>query len=311
MTADQVKKAAADLGFMTCGIAQADSPQTIEFYRDWVERGFAAGMDYLKDQTALKETLESLMPGTRCVIACSMSYAQPNPKRPGYPRIAQYALGRDYHKVLRGRLRRLAEQVPGKSRVCVDSAPLLEREWAHRAGLGWFGKNTMLIDSKRGSLFVLGFLLTDQELEPDQPSQGGCGTCRACIDACPTDAIVQEDGRWQVDARHCISYWTIEHKGPIPEELASQFQGWTFGCDICQEVCPFNQPRESQPLRAALTTIEDFRAREWPPLEELKDIGQEEWDALTQGSPVRRCGHEGLKRNARISLKNASDRDRG
>lgn len=226
----------------------------------------------------------------------------------GEPRIARYALGRDYHKVIRGKLRKLAtfieELAPGTStRACVDSAPIMERDFAHLAGLGWFGKNTMLIDSKRGSWFFIGLLLTSLELPPDPPALGGCGTCRACIESCPTGAIIHDHGRWQVDARRCISYQTIEHVGPLEVDTA----GWTFGCDVCQEVCPFNQPRASQPMRAALSNEADFIARrQWPSLVQLTQIDHASWDEITRGSPVRRSGHSGLRRNAEQNLKNRS-----
>lgn len=267
-------------------------------------------MDYLPRSIELRATLESILPGARSVIGVALNYNQPNPRVPGQPLIARYALGRDYHKVLRARLaqlgRRLDELTPdARHRPCVDSAPVLEREWANRSGLGWFGKNTMLINSRRGSWFFLGLLLTTLELEPDEPAVGGCGTCRACIDACPTGAIVFEADRWQVDARRCISYLTIEHRGEIDSSLQPLIGDWTFGCDVCQEVCPFNQPRETQPERATVSDTPDFlNRREWPSLRTLAEIDYETWDTLTQGSPVRRAGHEGIKRNARINLEN-------
>jgi epoxyqueuosine reductase len=187
----------------------------------------------------------------------------------------------------------------------VDSAPIMERDFAQLAGLGWYGKNTMLINSQRGSWFFIGVLLTSVSFEPDSSAIGGCGSCKACIEACPTGAIVLEEDRWQVDARRCISYLTIEHEGEIEDELATKMGDWTFGCDICQEVCPFNNPRESQPLRANETKVEDFQQeRHWPSLKELAVIQPEQWDKLTQGSPTRRTGIEGIRRNARINLAN-------
>ena len=211
--------------------------------------------------------------------------------------ISVCALGRDYHKVLRTKLRNLAAQLtknhPGAEfRACVDSAPILERSYAHLAGLGWFGKNTMLIDSKRGSWFFIGVLLSSIEFQPDQPSEGGCGTCHKCIDACPTGAIVNENDRWQIDSNQCISYQTIEKEG----DLTVNTNGWVFGCDICQEVCPFNEPRASQPQRATATTEPDFLKRKnFPTLVELAQISRDDWDTLTQGSALRRTGFEGAK----------------
>ncbi|MBI3721307.1 MAG: tRNA epoxyqueuosine(34) reductase QueG, partial [Fimbriimonas ginsengisoli] len=235
-----------------------------------------------------------------------------NDTKPGLPRIAEYALGRDYHKVLRSTLRKLArwmqERWPeAECRACVDSAPILERELAHLAGLGWFGKNTCLIDSRRGSKFFLGVLLTSIALPPDRPAIGSCGTCSKCIDACPTGAIVHADGFWQLDARRCISYLTIEHRGAIDPALREGIGDWTFGCDVCQDVCPFNHPRPSQPSRATETTEPDFsQDRNWPALKELCNLPYQKWDELTCGSAVRRAGFDGLRRNAAINLQNAT-----
>jgi epoxyqueuosine reductase len=299
---------ALSLGFDALGVCGPAPAEGWEFYRQWLARGFHGGMGYLAGTIEARRCVDSLLPGCRSVVAVAINYNQPNPAVPGAPRIARYALGRDYHKTIRGKLRRLARfleaEAPGaRTRVCVDSAPVLERELAHRAGLGWFGKNTMLIDSRRGSWFLLGIMLTDVELPRDEPSLGGCGDCRLCVDACPAGCIVFEGGRWQVDARLCVSALTVEHRGPFTAGQAASVAGWTFGCDACQEVCPFNQPRPSQPLRARETSEPDFLARrEWPPVPELATIGYAEWDALTRGSAVRRAGHAGLRRNARANL---------
>ncbi len=303
-----IKAQAAALEFDPVGICEAGAAWSIDFYQEWLDRGYAGTMGYLARSVELRRDVETLLPGAKSVIALGLNYNQPDPWQPGQPRIARYALGRDYHKVLRGRLRELSRQIErehgGEFRVCVDSAPALEREWAHRSGLGWYGKNTCLINTKRGSWFFIGLLLTTLRIEPDNPAAGGCGTCTQCIQACPTGAIVEHDGRWQVDARRCISYLTIEHKGEIDPELQRGMGEWTFGCDICQAVCPFNQPRPHQPERAQFTTVEDFRARQWPSLAELAEISEEDWDQMTQGSPVRRAGLEGIRRNARINLAN-------
>lgn len=313
-SAEALKATALSLGFTAVGIASADPPETLEAYRAWLDRGFHGTMTYLAESFGLRSDPGHLLPGARSVIAVALNYHQPLAHRPGQPRIARYALGRDYHRILRGRLRRLVrwgnEAWPDSSwRVCVDSAPILEREYAHRAGLGWFGKNTMLIDSRRGSWFVIGLLLTTVNLPPDAPALGGCGTCRACIEACPTGAIVYLDGRWQVDARRCVSYLTIEHRGDITPDLQSGIGDWTFGCDVCQEVCPFNQPRPSQPLRAAITEEPDFLAtRPWPDLARLATVADAEWDELTLGSAVRRATAKGLRRNAQINLANQKSR---
>jgi epoxyqueuosine reductase len=295
-------------GFDLAGVAKAGPAETWGFYRRWVEAGKHGGMSYLASSLEQRRRLDSVLPGTASVVAVGLNCFQPQTLIPGQPLIAKYALGRDYHRVIRSRLKRLGQDLShyypqADWRPAADSAPILEREWAQRAGLGWFGKNTCLINSKRGSWFLLGFLLTTAEMDPTDSVEGGCGTCRACIDACPTQAIIFEEGRWQVDGRRCISYWTIEHKGEIPPDIQTQMGPWTFGCDVCQDVCPFNHPRSSQPLRATVTTDSDMLAhRAWPGLLELTQISEEDWDRLTRGSPVRRAGWEGLRRNARVSL---------
>lgn len=304
-----IKQKAAALGFTDCGICAAGPAETIAFFSDWLHRGFHAEMDYLPRSLELRADIDRILPGTRSVIAVALNYYQPNGRVPGQPLIARYALGRDYHKVIRRRLARLAQDLsagaPGHAfRACVDSAPVLEREWAQRSGIGWFGKNTCLINSRRGSWFFLGILLTTLELEPDEPAIGGCGTCTACIQACPTGAIVHEGGRWQVDARRCISYLTIEHRGEYDPALRPLVGPWTFGCDVCQEVCPFNAIRPSQPDRSPITSEPDFHRRPLPSLVELAEIPDSAWDLLTRGSPLRRPGPDNLRRNARINLEN-------
>jgi len=307
-----LKKLALELGFTSVGVCAAVPPPHFDDYRDWVGDGFHAGMEYLERQLPLRESPRVLLPGVKSIVAVSLNYNQPLNHRPGEPKIARYAMGRDYHRVVREKLKKLENwlslEFPGSSsRACVDSAPILEREYAHLAGLGWFGKNTCLIDSKRGSWFFIGLLLTSVSIATDEPSAGGCGTCRKCIDACPTGAIVQQRGRWQVDSRRCVSYLTIEHRGDIPAELEPGIGDWTFGCDVCQEVCPFNEARDSQPLRAQVTQEPGFlNVRTWPTLRQLVQVSHVEWDKTTPGSPVRRAGYEGLKRNAAINLRASS-----
>lgn len=314
MPVSEIKRLAHEAGFDLVGVCSATEPFAgAQFNQSWLGEAHHAGMDYLVRQAELRQSLDNVLPGARSAIVVGLNYAQPNPPKPGSPRIARYALGRDYHRVMRRRLSQIARELQYQHpeatfRACVDSAPVFERELANRAGLGWFGKNTMLINSQRGSWFLLGTLLTDLELETDVPAVGGCGTCRACIEACPTGAIVQQAGVWQIDSNRCVSYWTIEHKGEIPRELSQKFQDWTFGCDICQEVCPFNTERESQPLRARNTQDPDFLSSSAEPsLIEILNMTQGEFDAWTQGRAIRRAGLEGWKRNARISLENAQN----
>lgn len=309
--AGALKAQALEIGFDAVGVCDAVPSPGLEAYRRWLDRGFHGSMEYLARHLAQKSDPRSQLPSVQSVIAVTLVYNQPDLWRPGMPRVARYALGRDYHKVLRGKLWRLerwlAVQYPGiETRACVDSAPILERDYAHFAGLGWFGKNTLLIDSRRGSWFFIGLLLSSVQFEPDASSEGSCGKCRKCVEACPTGAIVFEDARWQVDARRCISYLTIEHRGEIDAELRRKMGEWTFGCDVCQEVCPFNEARDSQPDRAPMTRESGFlERREWPDLEALAQVSEAEWDLLTRGSAVRRARWEGLKRNAAINAANA------
>jgi epoxyqueuosine reductase len=306
----ELKEQTRALGCELVGVCDAVAPPHLPQYQAWLDKGYHGTMDYLLRQVSLKAQPQQLLPRARSIVAVGLNYNQPNDPEPGQPRIARYALGRDYHKVLRSKLRRLAEWIerehPGaESRPCVDSAPIFERDYANLAGLGWFGKNTMLINSQRGSWFFIGLLLTSVAFEADKPAIGGCGSCRRCIDSCPTGAIIFEEDRWQIDARRCVSYLTIEHDGPLDPELAQGLGDWTFGCDVCQEVCPFNEPRETQPLRATTTRERDFLAkRPLPMLRETAEIDLAKWDVLTQGSPIRRTRLEGIRRNARINLQN-------
>ncbi|MBL8060065.1 MAG: tRNA epoxyqueuosine(34) reductase QueG [Chthonomonas sp.] len=304
MTPNDLSNWARDLGFGLVGVCSATEPfQGFEYYKQWLDRGHHAEMGYLARQAHLKSSLESVLPGAKSAIVVGMNYAQPNPVRQGFPRIARYALGRDYHRVMRRRLATLAKQI-GQSfpeamfRACVDSAPIFERELANRAGLGWFGKNSMLINSRQGSMFLIGVLLTSAELPYSTPAKGGCGTCKKCIEACPTGAIVHTDGRWNVDSRKCISFWTIEAKSAPPPNIHKA--GLAFGCDICQEVCPFNEPRSSQPERARTTDDPNLLpSGPDPSLDQIRDMSEAEWDSWTRGRAIRRSGYAGWKRNIR------------
>ncbi len=299
------------MGFSLVGVCAPTSPPHLDAYKAWISKGFAGSMDYLERHLPMKSDPRSLLPGASSIVVVGLNYNQTRPEGPERPGIAKYALGRDYHKVIRSKLTKLgrwmALEFPGsQSRACVDSAPIMERDFGQLAGLGWFGKNTLLINSERGSWFFLGVLLTTVELALDEPSEGGCGTCNRCIDACPTGAIVNLDGRWQVDARSCISYLTIEHADSIESDLARRMNGWTVGCDVCQDVCPFNTPRATQPLRATPTQEPDFNVRSWPSLIELANLSEGAWDELTRGSAARRVGVEQMRRNARINIENAT-----
>ncbi|NLE57833.1 MAG: tRNA epoxyqueuosine(34) reductase QueG, partial [Planctomycetes bacterium] len=218
--------------------------------------------------------------------------------------VARYAWGRDYHRVVRKRLHHLADRLrevmdePLQTRVCVDTAPIIEREWAAAAGIGWIGRNTMVIDAQIGSMFMLGEILTTLELEPTAPAKDRCGNCTRCVQACPTGALTEP---YRMDASRCISYLTIEHRGDIPENLSQRMGNWVFGCDVCQEVCPWNR-------HAARSSAESVNARNplvpSPPLADLCELSADQYDQFLRGSTMKRATLEMLKRNARIALAN-------
>ena len=310
MTRDQreqraraVKDAARALGFDACGIARAGHVDPEDRLGQWLGRGFHADMDWMARTRELRQYVTRWLPGARSVVVVARRYFQPDPPAPAEPhgKVARYAWGRDYHKVLKRPLRKLGEMVdamaPGaESRACVDSGPVMERAWAERAGIGWVGKNSLVLRRDLGSWFFLGALMTTVELAPDAPVSAHCGSCRACIDACPTEAIVEPG---VVDARRCIAYHTIENRGDIPEPLHGRMDGWVFGCDVCQEVCPWNR-------FARATDEPDFAAREGvarPPLAELLAMDEKAYKARFEGTPVRRARHAGMLRNARIASK--------
>jgi epoxyqueuosine reductase len=300
---ERLKAEAYRLGFDQVGIAPATPPPSYPHFVDWLDAGHAAGMSYMERHASTRSDPESLLPGVRSVVAVSLVYGhpEPNPPRPTQAKIARYAQGADYHQVLWRRLESLLawlrEECPMvQGRAIADTAPLLERDFAQRAGLGWFGKNTMLIDRQLGSFTVLGFLLVDLELEPDTSLERGyCGTCTRCLDACPTSAFV---GPYELDSRRCLSYWTIEHKGPIADEFADRLGDWVFGCDVCQDVCPWNR-------KAAAGRDPELSPRsEWtnPDLIAWLKSDPDEFRRSIRGTALSRAKRSGLLRNAALIL---------
>ncbi len=315
---DELKGRAHELGFALVGITGAEPSAFAAEYRAWIDQGYAGEMDYLARNLERRLDSRELIPGARSLVMVGMEYYTGGPDGPGTPppdpgaaRFARYARGDDYHDVMTPRLRSLlawllerAGTAGASGRVYVDTGPLLEREAAQRAGLGWFGKNTLLINTRRGSYFLLGAIVTTLELQPDSPAVGGCGTCRLCIDACPTGAIVAP---YQVDSRRCLSYLTIELKGVIPEELTPALaasDGRIFGCDICQEVCPFNA------RRAVPTTEPAFQPRAATTGRTLADLAllsEEQFREQFRRSPVKRAKWRGLLRNVAAALSALDD----
>jgi epoxyqueuosine reductase len=329
---ERLKRRAHALGFELVGIAPAGPADGFERLRDWLARGFAGAMEYMPRHADARRHPSAILPEVRSVVMVGMNYryagdvsrpektgtgtgagtgteaqgpvpvpAGSSPRPRG--RVARYARGADYHDVLRERLKQLLAWLQGerpgcRGRAVVDTAPLLERDYARRAGLGWFGKNTMLLNRRHGSYFFLGALLTDVELVPDAPHETNhCGTCTACLDACPTDAFPAPG---VLDARRCVSYLTIELRGPVPEELREGLSDWVFGCDVCQEVCPWNRkvPPASEP---ALAPRPDLVALA---LEEVLGLSEEEYRRRFAGTALTRPRRAGLLRNAALALGN-------
>jgi len=303
---------AHSLGFERVGVTSAEPLKKDEaFLNQWLEAGRAGEMDYLERDPERRSRPMELLPGAKSVIALAMNYFVPSPTlrpdEPGEGRIARYALGKDYHKVINKRLesfvRYLEALAPGA--LChsfVDTGPLLERAFAQRAGIGFIGKNTMLITKGLGSWVFLASVITSLELPMDAPDERSCGTCRLCIDACPTEAITAP---FELDARRCISYLTIESEKPPPTELRVKMGEWVFGCDICQEVCPHN-------ARPSLTVLDAFKPESQAQLTLSRLLAMrddKEFKTLFAGTPLIRTGREGLVRNACIAAANLGRRD--
>lgn len=298
-----LKSEALRLGFDRVGVAPAVAPATYPRFLDWLDGGNAAGMGYLERHAAVRADPGALLEGARSVVMVSLVYgrATPGPTEPHRGKIARYARGADYHEVFWRRLDALLDWLRGerpgvRGRAVCDTAPLLERDFARLAGLGWVGKNTMLIDRRLGSFTLLGALLVDLDLEPDEPHAAAhCGTCTRCLDACPTGAF---DGPYRLDARKCISYWTIEHRGPIDESFSDRLDGWVFGCDVCQDVCPWN--RKAPPGRAA--ELDARPGLSDPDLIAWLDRDPAEFARALKGTALARTRRAGLLRNAALTL---------
>lgn len=306
--AAEIKQFARSLGFDLVGIAPAGPSAHRDYFRQWLDQGSAGTMHYLYDRVEERVDPATYLPGAKSVICVAMSYYAPlqtPPADPSAGRIARYALGDDYHDLILKRLNKLADwlraTVPGThTKRGVDTIPVMEKELAARAGIGWMGKNTCIIHHKAGSWMFLGEVLTTLELPPDQPATNHCGSCTRCIDACPTQAIT---GPYQLDAKKCISYLTIEHRSEIDPALQDKIGNWLYGCDICQEVCPFNhQPLPtSEPAflpRFKDGTINAAAAEHW-------DI--EEYRNTFRHSAIKRIKLPQLHRNAAVVNRNVRE----
>ncbi len=305
---------ALDCGFDLAGVAPAAPLEDGLRFAEWARSGMAGDMRYLTDRRAeMRLDPRSLFPPARSVICVAKLYNGPEPRSTELSDserawISRYAWGDDYHDVMRRDLKRLSGRLvesagPFESKICVDTAPFLDASYASRAGLGWIGRNTCLINQQKGSWFFLGALLTSLDLDPGEPPPDRCGSCTRCIDACPTDAIVFFNGSWTVDARRCISYLTIELRGAVPEHLREGMGRHVFGCDICQDVCPWN-------TKSPVTRDECFAPRLFaPPLESLARFSEEEFRRLFSGSPVSRARFQGFMRNVAVAIGNSGNRD--
>ncbi len=312
ITTAEIKGLARECGFELAGIASAGPSSDFDRFSNWREKGFAAEMGYLTDRRGdLRADPRNLLPSAQSIVCVGKLYntshphtADLNDTKRGW--ISRYAWGEDYHEVLRQSLEMLVSRIaethtePFDWKICVDTAPLLERSCARAAGLGWIGKNTCLINQQQGSWFFLGELLLSIPLLPDAPPPDRCGACTRCIDACPTSAIVPDGaGGWTLDSRACISYLTIEKRGDIDKEFTEKISSHVFGCDICQDVCPWNS-------RAPMTADNRFEPL-WfaPPLADLAELTEGDFRHKFKRSPVRRAKHSGFMRNTAIAIKNS------
>ena len=308
--AQDIKRWGAELGFQQVGIADCDLPEAEARLMEWLGKGYHGEMEYLERHGTKRSRPGELVPGTLRVIAARMNYSPPGARDSwevmadgSRAYVSRYALGRDYHKLMRARMQKLADRIAGeigefRYRVFTDSAPVMEVEIAGKAGLGWRGKHTLLLNREAGSYFFLGEIYTDLPLPVDAAQSDHCGTCQKCIDVCPTQAIV---GPYQLDARRCISYLTIEHKGAILEELRPLIGNRVYGCDDCQLVCPWNkfaQP-SAEPDFAVRNGLDDVT------LVELFGWSEAEFHERLAGSAIHRIGYERWLRNLAIGLGNA------
>ena len=301
---NRIKQQAISLGFHLVGIASVETPTSdaSDRLRTWLALGFHANMQWMGDQR--RQDITAYQPDAKSVICVALNYYTPHShsQHPQDAKISRYGWGRDYHKVMRKKLKALtywleSQQENVTARYFADTAPVQDKVWAEKAGIGWIAKNGNVISREYGSWIFLGGMITNLALVPDQPHTSHCGSCTRCLDACPTAAITQP---YVIDANRCIAYHTIENRAEkLPEQIASQLQGWVAGCDICQDVCPWNQRFAKE------TNIRDFQPYAKnikPKLQELAEISYEEWNNRFPASALRRIKPEMMRRNARANL---------
>jgi epoxyqueuosine reductase len=302
---EQIKSKALELGFHKVGIARAErlEEESVRL-ENWLWQDYQASMQWMEKSLEKRIDPREIVPDAKSVISVAVNYYTPqeHESKDGEGKISRYAWGDDYHIHVTKRIQALFECIKRIAPECdgryyVDTGPTMDKAWAARAGLGWQGKHSNIITKEFGSWVFLGEIITNLQLDCDSPMEDFCGTCTACIDACPTDAIREP---YIVDSNRCISYLTIEHRGEIAESLGEKFDRWIYGCDICQDVCPWNRfEKESD--------HPEYQPREWnvnPKLEELRNMSQEEFARRFKNSPIKRTKREGMKRNAEIILRN-------
>lgn len=305
---ERIRELALEEGFDHCGAAPVQRLAAVERFREWLERGYQGSMGWLERAAERRSNPGLVVPDARSVLVVTRTYwtGDPVAEAPDRGRISRYAWGDEYHDVMGEAIRRLYDRVralvPASGRYYVDTGPVLEKAWAEAAGLGWIGKHTNLIRVGEGSWFFLGAIVLDVVLEYGSPARDHCGTCTACIDVCPTDAIVAP---YVLDARRCISYLTIENRGPIPRQLRAGCGNHVFGCDDCQDVCPWNRFARAASGAGAFAPREANRAAR---LDELLALGPDEFRARFRGSPVKRAKHRGFLRNVAVAAGNSGDR---
>lgn len=305
---DQIRQKAIELGFSGIAMAKAEFMDAeAKKLENWLNQNLHGEMSYMENHFDLRTDPTKLVPRAKTVISLMYNYYTPQQQvDESAPKVAMYALGKDYHKVVRKKLKTLLNEIRSlaghvEGRVFVDSGPVLERDWARRSGLGWVGKNTLLITPARGSWFFLGEIIIDLDLQYDLPLKDHCGTCRRCIEACPTEAISPQG--YLMDGSKCISYLTIELKNEIPPSFEGKMEEWVFGCDICQQVCPWNrfsQPH-SEPDFVPHPKVLPLDEKGW---QDLTPVQFEEWFGHT---PLKRTGYQGLQRNLRFLRRGKED----
>jgi epoxyqueuosine reductase len=291
-----IKTAASEAGFSFCGVSKAEFLENqAPRLEQWLKNGYHGEMQYLENYFDLRLDPQKLVPGAKTVVSLMYNYYPGERQREDAPKIAKYAYGEDYHHVVKERCRALMDVLTTRigrieGRAFVDSAPVLERAWAEKSGLGWIGKHGLLINKKQGSFFFLAELIIDLECEPDTPMGDYCGTCTRCVDACPTDAILPDK---TLNASKCISYLTIELKNEIPSGFSGKMENWMFGCDICQDVCPWNRfsVPHNEPAFQSRGGLLEYSTGEWG------EISEEVFGTLFNKSAVKRTKFSGLKRN--------------